>query len=54
MHVMEFHNGGTCEITYLLKSGGTAQLEVFQGNRVKTKICPDDHIVVGCLDTPGQ
>jgi hypothetical protein len=52
MHVMEFQDGGTCEITYLLKPDGTALLEVFQGNRVKTKICPNDHIVIGSLHSP--
>jgi hypothetical protein len=52
MHVMEFIDGGTCEITYVLAADGTALLEVFQGSRIKTKICPDDRVVLGCLDSP--
>jgi hypothetical protein len=46
MHVMEFQNGGMCEITYVLQQDGAALLEMLYGSQVVMKLFPDNHVVV--------
>lgn len=42
-HFMEFNNGGTCEVTYLMNG----KLEVFAGKHIQVQIKPGQYIVIG-------
>lgn len=42
MHVLEFSDGGTCEVTYLV----TGKLEVFNGHRLSVQISKDGVLTI--------
>jgi hypothetical protein len=43
MHIFEFEDGGTCEVTYL--TSGT--LELFTGQAIETEADDDGNIIIG-------
>ena len=45
MHVMEFANGGTLEVTLLVVAPGTARVEVFKGHKIALQYVDEDLIV---------
>ena len=45
MHVMEFANGGTLEVTLLIVAPGAAKIEVFKGCKIALQRVGDDLIV---------
>ncbi len=53
MHIMEFNDGGTCELTYL--TDGT--LEVFRGDKISVQVTDGQHVVIGqsgTLESPSD
>ena len=46
MHVMEFANGGTLEVTLLLVAPGTAKVEIFKGHKIALQ-CVGDDLIIG-------
>jgi hypothetical protein len=45
MHLMEFADGGTLEVTLLFVAPNAARLEVFRGNRIALRRVGNDIIV---------
>jgi hypothetical protein len=45
MHVIEFSNGGTLEVTLLVVAPGTAKVEIFKGHKIALQYVDDDLIV---------
>ena len=45
MHIMEFHDGGTCEVTFVLVGDNRAKVELFQGNHVGLSRVGNDIVI---------
>jgi hypothetical protein len=45
MHIMEFNNGGSCEVTYLAAGSNAGKLEVFRTTRARVTLEESDAIV---------
>jgi hypothetical protein len=38
MHIMEFNDGGSCEVTYLVAGPNAGKLEVFRTNKARVSL----------------